>query len=62
MQERNRERDIFGLHKHRAIRDEKEENEIYRTHKTINRRASKQKNFVYKMGGSNDEDKSRVNR
>lgn len=54
--------DIFGLHKHRAIRDEKKKNKIYRTHKTINRRASKQKEFCVQMGGSNDEDKSRVNR
>ncbi len=47
--EREREgRDIFGLHKHRAIRDENKKNKIYRTNKTINRRASKEKNFVYK--------------
>lgn len=53
MQENRREReaetrDMFGLHKHKAIRDEKKKNETYRTHKTINRRASKQENFVYK--------------
>jgi len=30
--ERSRERDIFGLHKHRAIREERKKNEIYPTH------------------------------
>jgi hypothetical protein len=54
---RERERDIFGLHKHSAIRDERM-NKIY----IECARQSIGENFVHKGGNSDGKDKSRVNR
>ncbi len=54
--------EIFGLHKHRAIRDEKKKEwDISNTQD--NKSKSKQaKELCVQMGGSDDEDKRRVNR